>query len=101
LLRRLDEIDGLRWLRLLYAHPARVDEALAATMAQCRAVVPYLDLPLQHVSDRVLQAHESTPDARAKANGRCRGCARRCPTSRCARRFSSAIQARPKTTWPS
>jgi len=66
LLRRLDEIDGLRWLRLLYAHPARVDEALAATMAQCRAVVPYLDLPLQHVSDRVLQ-RMSRPQTRAQS----------------------------------
>ena len=54
LLRELDEIERLRWLRLLYVHPARVDEGLARTMATGRNIVPYLDIPLQHVSDRML-----------------------------------------------
>jgi ribosomal protein S12 methylthiotransferase len=54
LLRSLDEIESLRWLRLLYVHPARVDEELVRTMLASRTVVPYLDVPLQHVSDRVL-----------------------------------------------
>lgn len=66
LLRRLDEIDGLHWLRLLYVHPARVDETLAATMASCRTVAPYLDLPLQHVSDHVL-ARMNRPQTRAQS----------------------------------
>ena len=54
LLRALDRLLPDRWIRLLYAHPARVDEDLVTAMAQCQAVVPYLDMPLQHASDRVL-----------------------------------------------
>lgn len=54
LLRQLDDVADLRWLRLLYAHPARVDRELAETLAGARRIVPYLDIPLQHFSDRVL-----------------------------------------------
>ncbi len=64
LLLRLDQIERLRWLRLLYVHPARVDEELVHTMLACRSVVPYLDVPLQHVSDRMLQAM-NRPQTRA------------------------------------
>ena len=55
LLRSLDRVAGIRWIRLLYAHPARVDESLARALASCRQVVPYLDVPFQHISDRMLQ----------------------------------------------
>ncbi|MDP8224714.1 MAG: 30S ribosomal protein S12 methylthiotransferase RimO [Candidatus Lernaella stagnicola] len=44
-----------RRLRLLYLHPARVEENLLRVIAETPRVVPYLDMPLQHVSDRVLQ----------------------------------------------
>ena len=54
LLRRLDELPGLRWVRLMYAHPASLDERTIEAMASCRRVVPYIDLPLQHVSDGIL-----------------------------------------------
>jgi ribosomal protein S12 methylthiotransferase len=66
LLRRLDRVRGLRWIRLLYAHPARVDDRLARTIAACRQVVPYLDVPLQHVSDRVL-VRMGRPQTRAQS----------------------------------
>jgi len=56
LLRRLDRLEGLRRLRLMYAHPATLAEETIAAMAECPRVVAYLDLPLQHVSDRVLSA---------------------------------------------
>ena len=45
----------LRWIRLLYAYPTRVDLGLARAMAGLPGVVPYLDLPIQHVDDRVLR----------------------------------------------
>ncbi len=56
LLERLDEIDGVRWLRLLYAHPARLGDDLIHAYGRIEKLVPYVDLPLQHVSDRILQA---------------------------------------------
>ena len=55
LLRRLDR-TGVRWVRLLYAYPAHVTEELIDTMAELPSVCPYLDMPLQHASDRVLRA---------------------------------------------
>ncbi len=49
LLRALDERVGERaWLRIMYAYPHHVSEGLLAAMAECRGVVPYLDVPLQH-----------------------------------------------------
>ena len=56
LLRRLDGVEGLRWIRLMYAHPASMTDDMIDAMAECERVVPYLDLPLQHVSDKVLAA---------------------------------------------
>ncbi len=56
LLRRLTEIDGLRWIRLMYTHPAHLDEALIATIAEHERICKYVDLPVQHGSDRILAA---------------------------------------------
>ena len=55
LLRRLDG-TGVRWVRLLYAYPAHVTPELIDAMAELPSVCPYLDMPLQHASDRVLRA---------------------------------------------
>jgi ribosomal protein S12 methylthiotransferase len=55
LLRELDSLDGVRWIRLMYAYPRRFDGALIETIARCRHVVPYVDLPLQHISTPVLK----------------------------------------------
>jgi ribosomal protein S12 methylthiotransferase len=56
LLRRLRERDGLEWLRLLYAHPAHFGDDLVEVLAEGRPVLPYVDLPIQHASDRMLSA---------------------------------------------
>jgi ribosomal protein S12 methylthiotransferase len=56
LLPRLEEIEDLRWLRLLYACPRGITEKLAETMAGGKKTVPYVDVPIQHASDRVLRA---------------------------------------------
>jgi ribosomal protein S12 methylthiotransferase len=55
LLRELDRLDGLRWLRLMYAYPRQVGDGLIDAIADCRRVVHYLDLPLQHICDPVLR----------------------------------------------
>jgi ribosomal protein S12 methylthiotransferase len=54
LLRELCRIDGLRWVRLLYAHPAHFYDELIEVVASEEKVCPYLDVPLQHVNDGVL-----------------------------------------------
>jgi len=56
LLERLDEIDGVRWIRLLYAHPAHLGDDLVRAYTRLEKLVPYVDLPLQHLSDRILAA---------------------------------------------
>ncbi len=45
----------LPWVRLLYTHPARVTEELIDVMGSIPAIVPYIDLPVQHISDAVLE----------------------------------------------
>lgn len=56
ILPKLAAIDGLKWIRLLYLHPDSADDALLETMAQTHEVLPYFDLPVQHISDPVLSA---------------------------------------------
>jgi ribosomal protein S12 methylthiotransferase len=55
LLRELGAIDGLDWIRVLYAHPATIDEPLVAAMNETAAVLPYLDMPVQHGDAEVLR----------------------------------------------
>jgi ribosomal protein S12 methylthiotransferase len=55
LLRALDAVDGLEWIRLLYLYPTTIDDETLAAMADCEKVCRYIDLPLQHASDPVLQ----------------------------------------------
>src|SRR5207253_6323788 len=55
LLRELDRVDGLEWIRVLYAYPIHFTDELIDTLAGANKVVPYLDLPLQHVNDRMLR----------------------------------------------
>jgi ribosomal protein S12 methylthiotransferase len=55
LLRRLNEVDGLEWIRLLYLYPTTIDADMLEAMADCEKVCKYIDLPLQHASDAVLK----------------------------------------------
>ena len=55
LIARLAEIEDLRWLRLLYAHPAHFTEGLIEAFTTIGSLVPYIDLPLQHTSDDILR----------------------------------------------
>lgn len=54
LLQRLDAIDTLRWIRVLYCYPDKITEALVDTIAGGGRLVPYLDMPVQHADDEVL-----------------------------------------------
>ena len=55
LLRELNGVDGLVWIRLLYLYPTTVTEETIDAIASCDKVVPYIDLPLQHAADGVLR----------------------------------------------
>jgi ribosomal protein S12 methylthiotransferase len=56
LLPLLADIGALSWIRLLYLSPDTLDNSLIETVASTSKVLPYFDLPLQHISDPVLQA---------------------------------------------
>jgi ribosomal protein S12 methylthiotransferase len=55
LLRELDKIDGIEWIRVLYLYPIFFTDALIETIATSKKVIPYLDMPLQHINDRTLK----------------------------------------------
>jgi ribosomal protein S12 methylthiotransferase len=55
LLRELNGIDGLEWIRLLYLYPTTITDDVLAAMAECEKVCRYVDLPLQHASADVLK----------------------------------------------
>ncbi|MEO0018333.1 MAG: ribosomal protein methylthiotransferase RimO [Verrucomicrobiota bacterium] len=56
LLRALNDLEGDFWIRLLYTHPAHWSDELIQTIAACDKVAKYVDIPLQHISDRMLTA---------------------------------------------
>ena len=55
LLRELNGIEGLTWIRLLYLYPTTITDDVLAAMADCEKVCRYIDLPLQHASADVLK----------------------------------------------
>jgi len=56
LLAQLNALEGDFWVRILYTHPAHWSDELIATLAACPKVARYVDMPLQHISDRMLTA---------------------------------------------
>ena len=56
LLEELNNIDGLGWIRIMYAYPSQMSNELIEAMAKLDKVVKYIDLPLQHYNKEVLQA---------------------------------------------
>jgi ribosomal protein S12 methylthiotransferase len=55
LLRQLERIDGVEWIRLMYLYPMYVTDELVDAIASSERVITYLDLPLQHASDAMLR----------------------------------------------
>jgi ribosomal protein S12 methylthiotransferase len=62
LLRDLDQVDGLEWIRVLYAYPINFTDKLIQTLATGKKIIPYLDLPLQHINDRMLRRMQRRVD---------------------------------------
>ena len=65
LLPRLAAVQGIRWLRLHYAYPRTFPDALVEVIASEPKIVKYLDMPLQHASDRLLKAMRRGGSARS------------------------------------
>ena len=55
LLRQLAKVEGIRWIRLLYCYPEEITEELLQVMASEPKICHYLDIPIQHGSDRILK----------------------------------------------
>lgn len=55
LLRRLNDLPGEFWIRVLYTHPAHWTDELIRTIAECPKVARYVDIPLQHIHDNMLE----------------------------------------------
>ena len=55
LIRELNMIEGDFWIRILYTHPAHWTEEIISAIAECNKVVKYVDMPLQHIHDSMLE----------------------------------------------
>ncbi|NMC19306.1 MAG: 30S ribosomal protein S12 methylthiotransferase RimO [Thermogutta sp.] len=55
LLRQLRQIEEIRWIRLMYSYPMYFTDELIEVLAEGGKILPYLDIPLQHISDRILR----------------------------------------------
>lgn len=56
LLRRLSEIEGIEWIRVMYMYPEEITDELIDTVRELPKVCHYFDMPIQHASDRILKA---------------------------------------------
>ncbi len=74
LLGKLDEIESIDWIRLMYFYPMYIDDALIDTIAGARRVLPYIDMPLQHASDTMLRrmSRKTTRSSQEEIMGRLR-----------------------------
>ncbi len=55
LVRRIADVEGIRWVRLFYLYPEKLDDSLIELLADHPRVVPYVDMPLQHAADGMLR----------------------------------------------
>jgi ribosomal protein S12 methylthiotransferase len=62
LLAELDRIDGLDWIRVMYLYPMYFSDALIDVLATSEKILPYLDLPLQHINDTMLRRMQRRVD---------------------------------------
>jgi len=55
LLTELDKVEGLDWIRLMYFYPMYIDDRLIQTIANAKRILPYIDMPLQHINSKMLK----------------------------------------------
>ncbi len=65
LLERLEEVEGIEWIRILYTYPSEISKSLVEYIASDdNKVVPYIDVPIQHISDKVLRRMNRIGDSK-------------------------------------
>ena len=64
LLRQLEQVEGLAWIRLMYLYPMHITDELIDVLAGGSKILPYLDMPLQHINDEVLRRMRRRVDRR-------------------------------------
>lgn len=64
-IRDIAEIESVHWVRILYCRPEEISDELLQTMAQVKKCVPYIDVPLQHASGRILKKMNRSGDDRS------------------------------------
>ena len=62
LLRELEKVDGIEWIRLMYLYPMYFTDELIEVIAKSDRILPYLDMPLQHINDRMLKRMQRRVD---------------------------------------
>ncbi len=55
IIKSLNEIDAIKWIRIMYLHPARLNEKIIKDISETDKVCNYLDIPLQHISNKILK----------------------------------------------
>ena len=80
LLKKLDAIDGVRWIRVLYLYPDEIPDDLIDTINSSSHILPYFDIPVQHGGDRMLKAMHRR-GSRALIEERCRAIRSRVPNA--------------------
>ena len=55
LLKELEKVKGLEWIRLMYVYPTGITDKLVETIAESEKILPYIDMPIQHVNDGILK----------------------------------------------
>lgn len=69
LLRSLNEIEELKWIRILYSYPEDVDSEFVKAVKESDKVLPYFDIPVQHANDRILKLmNRKTTQTQIKEN---------------------------------
>ena len=80
LLKKLDAVDGVRWIRVLYLYPDEIPDDLIDTINSSSHILPYFDIPVQHGGDRMLKAMHRR-GSRALIEERCRAIRSRVPNA--------------------
>ncbi len=75
LLTQLARVDGLEWIRLMYFYPMYIDDRLIETIAESEKILPYIDMPLQHINAEMLRrmSRRVTPDGTRELVAKLRG----------------------------
>ena len=81
LLRELNEVEGIDWIRLLYLYPTTITDDILDAMAECDKVCKYIDLPLQHAADDVLRRMKRPGTGQDTTRSCSRASASACPAS--------------------